>query len=323
MYKINKQTNISSDSLILSVDQIEVVEYYLEYKVELDVNICSPLRSDPQPGCRFVVDEDKILTFFDYSRGKSYNIIALVAEFKKITYNEAKALIAKDFLTNGEREKRDLRVLVPKDKRFDLLVANRKFSEIDYNLWNIASDIKVTEKDLKKYGVSALEVYSINGKVYHPTGPSYLFSLGKTKQIYRPDLPKKSDFYEGRYRSNTTKGLYGVSFLKDDWYVVITKSYRDWFYLQKLGVNSLFVLSEGHVFTPEEIALLLKYKVFVLYDNDTTGIIKSYQLTGLGYVPIFLPENDVVDNIKKMGGRVTKNKLLKKLNDYKKQNGIC
>jgi hypothetical protein len=318
MYKINERSNnITSADLILGVDQIEVAEFFLECKVELDINICSPLRTDPQPGCRFTVDDEGILTLFDYSRGTSYNLISMISVYKEIEYDDAKKLIINKFLNGVPPENRVVRTLTPREKRFDLKVAYRPFCDADFSLWNIAPDIKVTEKDFIKYHVHALEVYTINDKAYNLTGPSYLFDMGVAKQIYRPDLPKKSDSFVGRYRSNTSKGLYGVSFLKDDWYVVITKSYRDWFYLQKLGVNSLFVLSEGHVFTEEELRLLLKYKVFVLYDNDTTGIEKSFQLTALGFTPMFLPVNDVVDSIKAVGGRKTKNYILKKVNDQK------
>lgn len=269
--------------LLMILNQVEVGSFYLSFPIVLNKMVNSPLREDKTPSCKFINEEGN-LVMFDFTRGKSYALFPLLMEFFSCSYEELRDKIVNDFFVGKRtstinRNTPNLKVVSYKERNTELKIVPREILESDLALWNISDLVPITKELLITYRIIPISFYVYADKVFQTLDPAYAFSLSKEyTQIYRPKLSKSKAGSEGRYRANTTRGIYGLDkCLKNHSYILITKSFRDWFYLSALGFNVCFVLSEAHKFTEEELDLLKQYseRIVLLYDNDKTGIEKA------------------------------------------------
>lgn len=294
--------------LLMILNQVEVGSFYLSFPIVLNKMVNSPLREDKTPSCKFINEEGN-LVMFDFTRGKSYSLYSLLMEFFSCSYEELREKLINDFFV-GKRISSIKRVPLVKaygykERNIELKIVPREILESDLALWNISDLVPITKELLIAYRIIPISFYVYNEKVYQTPDEAYAFSLSKEyTQIYRPRLSKSKAGSEGRYRANTTRGIYGLDkCLKNHSYILITKSFRDWFYLSALGFNVCFVLSEAHKFTEEESDLLKQYseRIVLLYDNDKTGIEKAEEAKlAFSFEAIFYKEaKDSVEMLQK------------------------
>ena len=90
----------------------------------------------------------------------------------------------------------------------------------------------------------------------------------KDFQIYFPESKDRSK----RFRTSTSIGIFGKQYLRKE-SIIICKSYKDFFYTQISGFNSVCVIRENYKFTQEEITSLKRFTedIFIYWDNDSTG----------------------------------------------------
>lgn len=297
MYTVNNHLlKVSADDVLKSINQILVAETYINDKIRFYKSIKSPLRADKRAGCRFVVDKKNNLILFDYSRGKSYNVIQLVAEINNISFTEAKSEIIKKFMYGGVNHSVNTLKYQPREF-LKIAYAAREITDEDIKFWSIGG-INFTKRDFNFYNIITASKYSLNGRLI--SNPAYIFKQKNFTQVYRPDVKKDLEGFIGRYRSDTMLGVHAFRKFENRDYIIITKSFRDAVYIDKLGFNVCYVIKEGHNFTPEQISHLRTFKkVYVLYDNDSTGKKNANKLKELHqFIPIFYPvQKDTVDNI--------------------------
>lgn len=317
MFKANRQILITSTKALLeNVNQIHVLEYYLSQPIILNENIKSPLRSDPNPGCRFCVNEDGDIILFDYSRGTSYNMVKVVAEKIGIDYKDALTEIQKTFVIKSTNYVKPEKLAVPDRIPFKIFIKKKEIGERDLKFWSIG-DVNFTKEDFEKYNIVNLEVYSINNMIFRPN-QAYLFNFPSFRQIYRPDLRKDARGLEARYRSDTMLGLHTIGEITNFDYIFVNKSCRDGIYVHKLGFNSAFVLKEGHKYTPEQIEYLKQFKkVILLYDPDEAGVFNSTKwCEQTGWSPLFyLEAKDTVEMLENFPKEYVEQILNSKINE--------
>jgi hypothetical protein len=317
MFQANKQIfKTSTKALLETVNQLHVLEYYLSQPIVLNENIKSPIRHDPNPGCRFCIDADSNVILFDYSRGTSHNIVSVVAEKIGIDYMEALAEIQKTFVVKNTNYVKPEKLIAPDRVPFKIFIKRKEIQERDLKFWSIGN-VEFTKKDFDFYNIISLEVYSINDMVFRPS-QAYLFNFPSFRQIYRPDLRKDARGLEARYRSDTMLGLHVIGKITNFDYIFVNKSCRDGIFLHKLGFNSAFVLKEGHKYLPEQIEYLQQFKkVILLYDPDETGVANSTKwCEQLGWSPFFyLEAKDTVEMLENFPKEYVEQILNNKLNE--------
>jgi 5S rRNA maturation endonuclease (ribonuclease M5) len=230
--------------------------------------------------------------FTDYAKKITYSFVNFILEYCKIDYHTLCDWIQKDYQNvHTVIPNKTIHVEVP----FDLFISKRPYLKLDLDFWSI-SDLNITEEILTKYKIFPLKAFSLKGYEGIVKEPTYIFEHS-FQQLYQPNLEK----HKGRYRAKTSKGVYGWDYLINHDKVIITKSFSDWFYLKLLGFNALHVLTEGNKFTEEDINKLSQFKqVFILYDNDETGIEMANKLKVYGYIPVFYKqEKDTKDMLKR------------------------
>jgi hypothetical protein len=295
MYNVNETVYTLNSKLVLSVvDQQAVLEYFLNTSIKLKKQVISPIRNDNNPSCSYNLDSDGNLILFDYARGSSHTIIDIIKIYLNIDYKETLRLIQDKFIFNTSfknlkkviKEKESFIYTPPK---FELFVNKVEFQEEDYNLFDY-----IDREKIKDYPITKVDAYKLNGKDYFHV--AYVFNHKNFTQIYRPDLDKNE-----RYRANTNYGLHDFNYKYEKPYSITTKSVNDALVVDNLGINTRFVLNEGHTFTEEEIVSYNSAsKNILLYDNDEAGykaVEKVMKNTNDFFIPVFYPkENGIKDS---------------------------
>lgn len=265
------------DWVFARVSQEAVMERYLQYSVRFDIRYTSPLRDDRHPGCYFKWEASGKLEFKDWA-SRAHDAVGVVQRRKSCDYNRALWQIIEDF---GLRETTPAQYVPLKDvqevkehQRLNDYVAinvkRRYFQKAELAFYDLP-DWKATAQALNEADIWALSDVWWNGehrvqgktgvighKLFHPDG----------WQIYKPFADRQY-----RFRSSTTERLVGLGRLRKDDHVLVTKSYKDCFYLRLAGFNACCVLSENKLYTEGDWADLRRFsdRIILFYDNDETG----------------------------------------------------
>lgn len=161
--------------------------------------------------------------------------------------------------------------------------------------WDLA---QITPKKLNFYKVRTGSIW-INGKrSFNNTtnNPLFIYRFGpKIFKGYQPLVKNKkykwfSHNIDNHVQNSNNLGLTGSDIL------FITKSYKDCIVLNELGYDAIAPHAESLFIDVElltQIRNSLKYKaIFILYDNDQTGINKAERFSKIYSIPhIILPNN--------------------------------
>lgn len=304
------------------------MEKYLGIPVVLDKKICSPLRHDKHPTCKFYW-KDGILMFHDFSGDFSGDCFEVVKRVRNIPdFRKVLEDIIEDVEVKTERLifSDSVRRSSSKKSRSKIRASYRKPNKADYDYWK---SFGIQPSTLKKYSIYCAKTIAVNGtKIYSYkiNNPAYVYVFGQTHfKIYFPFSEDKSR----KFISNTNymQGWNQLDFSKSD-LLIITKSMKDVMALHDLGWQSIAPHSEGAIISEDIIHICLNRfkRVVLLYDMDKTGIngvnamINRYK--NLEYIFIKTAEGgkDVSDVIREKGTDYAKtliNQKLKASYDFK------
>lgn len=300
---------INKEFILSKLRQEDILKYYLGFEsIEFNRLYGNPLRQDDSPtSCSFFYDFKGILRFNDFAWRK-FDCFDVVMYKYKLTFSQAIIKIGIDFKLFGKNPLSSLKANEYISHTYSI-ESNFTVKVRDYNTRHLRfwqSFIPtLTKDDLLRANIYCLDTLWINNQIAYDVKYSeiafvYHLKKGNNYQIYLPQTKLKNKFI-----TSTTNVLVGKQFLnKKANYVVITKSYKDWFLLYKSGVNSVAILSETIINIRFEVFDDFDY-VFTLFDNDWKGRHSTY-LWHKKYntIPLLFPKDepkDYSDNIVKYG----------------------
>jgi hypothetical protein len=289
---------ITSTSILSKISEIEILEYYLGIKVELNSLFCSPIREDKKPGCKFYYNGSKI-KYVDYAEGLNEDCFGVVKVLYNLNYNEALIKVCKDFdILNAKTrifsDRVPTKILnsseVSLTRDRDIKFQARKYNKEDLNNWK---KYKISKSILITYNVRPAEYIFIDNRlVYRYTikDPAYIYEFpdGTVKVYFM--LRDKNKFL------NNSKYIQGINVLPSySKTLIITKSLKDVMVLRYLGINAIAPQSEAAHIKDSLIEPLLKRfeNVYLLYDNDEAGIKHSNNISEKyeDLLQIFIPKD--------------------------------
>ena len=310
------------------VSEEEVFSYYLGISIDLENAICSPLRVDNNPTCRFYYTESGVLTFRDYAGHFSGDCFTLVQHLHGCKFTEALEIIAKDFkLLQGEAKPRVINVIQEKKIRQKKIINYqiREWTKEDLKYW---AKYFITKELLQYFEVFPVRHIWIDTRLHYShnlSDPAYVYVFNKEIdfKIYFPKRPKKAM----RFLCNTNC-LQGYNKLpKKGNTLIITKSYKDVIALFNFGIPAVAPQAESQIPTQEQFNDLSKRfkNIYSLYDFDWAGVRSANKMRKVyGIQPIFLTNGrfksknygakDPTDLLDKIGPQ----ELLKVIQEFKK-----
>jgi hypothetical protein len=307
---------INKDFILARLSPEQIFCYYFGI-LEVDLNIfyLNPLRDDNNPDCKFYINRHSNILYFNDFAWKHFDCFGYVQEQYGLKFNEAVYKIIIDFelvddfsvsgILGTERTKY-LKSVKPVEKK-SFTVTTRKHNYRNLKYWKNFLDY-ITEEDLKKYNIFPLHTLYMNKKPLYTTTykNSFVYLLGgKHFQCYGGE----GNLLRGNKFFNTVNKVVGLKILDNTKeYVVITKSYKDWFLMKLMGINAITIMSETQRLSENDLSFLDGFKhVFTLFDNDVAGkkatirFKRNYKTKPLLFSKGM--EKDYSDNLLKFGSR--------------------
>jgi hypothetical protein len=272
MFKIPEK--ITTDYILSKVSQEEIFERYGVPVVSH--KFVSPLRESKSETCSFFY-KNGVLYIHDFAR-ETINCFYLVKEKFQCSFFEALLIIANDFglqTTNIERKPLIKEYSIETKEKVSYQICKKDFTESELEFWNL-SDWKATQQELNKYEIYSISDLFINNNHFKGNLEN-VFAYRLTRKEFQIYFPKATDRAK-RFRSSISIGIFGKKHLRKE-PVIICKSYKDFFYTQISGFNSVCVIRENYRFTPEEITYLKRFseEIYIYFDNDSTGLENAFR----------------------------------------------
>lgn len=263
---------ITIDYILSKVSQEEIFERYgvpiVSHK------FVSPLRESKSETCSFFY-KNGTLYIHDFAR-ETINCFHLVKEKFQCSFFEALLIIADDFglqTANIERKPLVKDYSIETKEKVTYQICKKDFTKKELEFWNLL-DWEANQKQLNQYEIYSISDLFINENHYKGNLENvFAYRLGKKDfQIYFPESKDRSK----RFRTSCSIGIFGKQYLKKE-PVIICKSYKDFFYTQISGFNSVCVIRENYKFTQEEITYLKRFseEIYLYWDNDSVGIFNA------------------------------------------------
>lgn len=265
-----------------------IFERYIGRSVRLREKFCSPLRQDKKPTCNFFISRNGVLWMKDHSGHFAGNCFDLVMFMFGVDYNEALAIIAKDFnLVNGQalKEYKIPEKIINKPGKTDLKVSIREWKESDDSYW---MKYYIKRELLNYFRVVPVQRLWVNNELsysYSERDPAYAYMF--TPDDIKVYFPSRKD---ARFYCNTSL-LQGYDLLpKEGKVLIVTKSYKDIMAMYNFGLFAVAPQSESQGLTVEQYADLSERfdYIFSLYDFDLTGVKTANKMRkNYGIQPLF------------------------------------
>ena len=269
------------------------------------------LRKDEDGSCSFYVNKNSKILYFNDFAWRSFDCFDYVAALFGLEFNQTIYKIAEEFNlfeNNNNYVKKPIKTF--KDSDFTPRVYDFTFKAWNTKLINYWRKYIswITIEDLNKYNIKPLYTYSIDGIVRYRVSDreiAFIYQLDLYMfQVYAPY--KLSN--QVKFLTTETKilGLNTVDYNKE--YIVIAKSYKDFFLMRLLNINCIGILAEKIRLTVEAQLIVDKFDYkFTIFDNDWTGIRSTiYYKNNYSTIPLLFPKNepkDFSDNLEKYGER--------------------
>jgi hypothetical protein len=290
-YGYSDDVPLNKIEILKRVSQEEIFSIIYVGQIEVNKYICSPLRSDLQPGAWFEW-YNGTLWFKDFADRKyPRDCFQFIMDFYDINFFETLKLIdgyfelglsignPKPVVHNVRVEKG--RIQLRKERELtEIITRAREFTSIDKKFW--FDRYGITRKQLISDNVFAINKYQmyipkkkkwIDFNVFDPSYSYEEFDNG-IKKIYRP-------FREGigKWITNCNENHVGglKSLITYGYNLIITKSYKDYRVIKNLGYHTIWFQNEGQIPNEQILKDLCDRfnNIYIFYDNDTTGIEKT------------------------------------------------
>ena len=263
MFKIPEK--ISVEYILSKVSQEEIFERYGVPVVSH--KFISPIRESKSETCSFFY-KDGILYIHDFAR-ETINCFHLVKEKFQCSFFEALLIIANDFglqTTNIERKPLVKEYSIETKEKVSYQICRKNFTKKELEFWSV-KDWEANQLQLNQFEIYSISDLFINENHYKGNLENvFAYRLSKKDfQIYFPESKDRSK----RFRTSCSIGIFGKQYLRKDNPIIICKSYKDFFYTQISGFNSVCVIRENYKFTQEEITSLKRFSedIFIYWDN--------------------------------------------------------
>lgn len=280
--------------------QLEIWSWLLGHHVELEEYIINPLRIDNHAGCwlSFSLRNPRYIVLNDFADKKFHgiNIFEAIMQKYNVPFKRSISIIYEQYIYKNNitlRKKPRLHYKKTSSFVFKLNYKAKNFTKKDKQYWE---PMGISSKQLDKDLVVSVKDFTYNTR-YNPKtffyekpfDPCYSYHVNDHIKIYRP-------FMSGlhKWKSNCTEKDIPIDHLREDEFLIITKSYKDHRILRNLGYESTWVQSEGALIPLDLIKIFSKnYKhVIILYDNDKGGrkaakSIVSYCNQVVGYTQFY------------------------------------
>lgn len=261
--------------------------------------ICSPLRNDKKPSCKFFIDSKQqssnTLLFHDFSTGDTYNVFTFIQTLYHLKdYKETLSYIGNSLENAGIDTslciiQDNKEALETKFKQYKLFTSYKiKVSKADEHIINYLNTFcgELTNDILLHEGIFSLyELWKVHGSsalltdIYKEEQLviAYVLPSGNFK-IYAPF--SKTVKWLGNVNKSDVFGLHLLPEINSNDNLIITSSQKDRLALiyqaKKLGItlNVIAPQSESVLLSDEIVtALKKKYKrISIVYDCDVAGI---------------------------------------------------
>jgi hypothetical protein len=301
--KLNGIVASESYDVYSKIDQMKVWQSLLGITVKLNTKMVNTLRHDTKPGC-WLYEHENVILLADFADSRFHGATCITAVMIKYqcSYTRALEIIKQDF--SYTNQKLSLSNKSTKDFNFQLSFTKGTWNQHHKDYW---SEYGISKSQLELENCYPVSSYSFNThscpdflqkvKVYDETTA---IVVDKKIKIYKPNSPFK---FLSNFNENT---IGGTNKIIDS--VIITKSVKDYMVLDNLGYSSRFIHSETS--NPDLDRFMRYNKVFVLMDNDTTGLDACKRLSSNNhFIGISIPQGypkDISDFYKTYGHTETR-----------------
>lgn len=290
------------------MDDKRIYEQILGRELRFGKTYQSPFRDDKNPSLSFYQTSSGRIRWKDFGTDEpSGGVYQFVA--KHLGTEDLDAI--KSYIYDGRetqifKKQTTQRILPPRKNSLEIKAKRWSEKELDY--WQ---SYHISKETLKMFNTVPLAHFYVNDIKNDRLENELLFAqlVGSHVKIYSP-LSKTR-----KWKSNTTKsdvfGLEQLKFKSDT--LILTKSLKDIMTLHELGYEAIAPMSETSDFPKMiEEEVLPRYKnIYVLFDNDTTGL-KRGEILSLKYsaanliIPLKTGCKDVSDIAFKYRGKLHK-----------------
>lgn len=293
------------NELLQILSEETIFRKYINHDFKLNKLFCSEIRKDHHPTVNIFKYKNKIL-YKDFGTGETYDCVSYVQTKYNCNFKEAIDIIVNDFHLTELNIPITKEAIISNKKNIDSIQKkNYIFGHIeskwtDENLW-YWEQYGINEQILKFYNVLPLkEYYKVNlitNRIYRYKSikeePIFAFPINNNIKYYNPltSLPIL------KWKSNiNSKDIFGYdqSFLLTKGIVGIVAGNKDTLTMYaNLQIPCISMSSEAVLPQKELIDYYNKksIKLFVLYDNDKTGITQSTKIADMYNIKVIFLNN--------------------------------
>jgi len=322
---------ITKDFIFSRLSDKDIIEFYLNTKLQYSNLISSPFREDKNPSFGIKYNGSKF-TAKDFSTNETFDCFTIVQKLYNCNFQEALRIISNDFNLKNKTTKlgyvSEHRVFESinnlssiKPKKNVITIEEQPFTKQDLEYWNIYG---IDEDTLKLFNVKSCKYVWLNGslcRTYNSKNPVFAYQFNKAYKIYCPltnnkktkwlfsgnqnDIEGYNKFITNVFTSAVEK--YEQSCLDT---LIITKSLKDVMCLYKLGYQAISLQSEVNTISSKLYEDLKKRgikNIYIFLDNDKAGIAGTNNIVSAypDTIPIFIPDEygvkDISDYINQFG----------------------
>ena len=273
---------INSDiDLYKYVTEEDIMEYYYGNFI-FNRHLLCPFVKEKTPSFYITTNGEKIRwTRFGMFNDRSHNPIDLVIKLFNLSYNDALNKIYNDIyidkhFTKNKRELEENKVEISHiNIEYDAIF---KDFELDYFLQAKIFD----ETFLIENHVFPVRRSFIKGRLWAKSkkdDPMFVYIHNeKSYTLYRPLAKEPLNKFRKVNITGHIMGYDNIDYTKD--HIIITKSYKDYLVLKRLGYNAIAFHTEA-ISPSEDLLTYLRSKfkiIALLYDNDSTGVKNSTEI---------------------------------------------
>ncbi len=275
MYQI--LPDITKEYILSRVSPEQIMEHYLQLKVDLRAKYTSPLRKDRHPTCNYFYARSGDLLFKDHNGSFVGDCFKVVMALYQRNFPQALEMIASDFALANIPIGEEIKPVRPPEayevKKAEIVAHYRPWEQFHFDYWE---KFGVSPSTLDFFNVGVVDTAWVNKYLvyrYKDTDPCFAYNFSKDdRKLYFPFRKKSTG--ESRFMGNSemVQG-YSQLPLKGN-LLVITKSQKDVMSLYELGVPAISLQAETIMPSVELISQLkTRFKqIWTLYDFDLTGV---------------------------------------------------
>lgn len=302
---------VCEKEIFQNFDEISIAEIFIKDRIKLNKAILSPFRDEKRASFSFYKHKmNGRLWWKDHSLGIHGNVVDLVKIMYGVDYKQALKIISENLHIPHSKISHSKRERIIENK---YIVKKLKFGDFEYyKLYNIEKEF------LDLYGIKEVfSIYNKNRGYYSYIKEGQICYGYQLSDKWKFNIPNSDNRFFGNMTKDLILGIENIDF--NNKILIITKSIKDVILLKQIGFNSIAFQSELIIPNSDYLGSIINHyqKVYILFDNDSTGINASNIFANeYGVIPLTIPLKskckDITDISKMYGIEICK-QLMKKL----------